>query len=900
MSQTVTQTPADADWRDEELWHRVNPGLQYGYPDLDALRQEAREAENRPALREKFRNDHLNVWLDHSHDPFVEMAIYDRGAAPIDLDTLNKQPCWIGVDMSVTTDLSAVVAAFQDGEGGFIVVPHFFCPGDNLRARADRDGVPYPTWAEEGFITPTPGNVIDYGAIEACIRGLCERFEVREIGFDPAYAQSVMGPLTEDGLPCITIRQGWVTQAPAVNELERAIIGGKFQHGGNPVLRWCFGGRRRDKAFANTKPTIEQSFAVLETAATRFVGTNGLLKVATGAGALGLVLATRLIANGLTPVAAGMLASARATASAAAAQIEFSNIVGTSILRLGAASVAARGFSAALALVGGPVSAALLGITVAATYYAAEAQEAEERSRRYAQALTDLKAKADAAASGVKGVGNAVAQTNAQMNAVEIFRLNQQLQQAEKDAAEAAESVRQFTVFVRDIKPPAGADQLKGFFELVEKALHGDAQAALAAQNAIADLANSNPDFQSLASDFNPLLEKLAAVRASVAATKAQITGLSAPAATTTEKSPFGALDVPGIKRQMGADYLKNRIDDAKNSDATRARQKMVEMLGAAGGTITPAQAYRTGLAEIAIEDTPSGKGRGGGGAHHKTDAEQAEDKIQAQIKSLEEEKRKADAEAATVGKSPAEKRIAEELAKNNVDPNSDDGRKIADITTKLEEQKAATERLEEARKKLSEVGDFMKDALADSLDAIIVKGESAQQVFKNLAQTLESSLLKSLLTGNGPFGGMFGGGGGLFGAVTKPFGFASGGHISGPGSGTSDSIPAMLSNGEFVVNARATKGNLGLLHALNSGKVPHFADGGLVRPTTIPSMKVSGGRGGDVHLSVNTTVNSQGGDKQQSGDMARQTAAEVERSVRRIVNSELRQQLRPKNLLSE
>ena len=234
------ETPADADWRDEQLWHRVNPGLQYGYPDLDALRQEAREAENRPALREKFRNDHLNVWLDHSHDPFVEMSIYDRGAAPIDLETLTKQPCWIGVDMSVTTDLSAVVAAFQDGEGGFIVVPHFFCPGDNLRARADRDGVPYPQWAEGGFITPTPGNVIDYGAIEACIRGLCERFEVREIGFDPAYAQSVMGPLADDGFPVMTIRQGWVTQAPAVNELERAIIGGKFQHGGHPVLRWNF------------------------------------------------------------------------------------------------------------------------------------------------------------------------------------------------------------------------------------------------------------------------------------------------------------------------------------------------------------------------------------------------------------------------------------------------------------------------------------------------------------------------------------------------------------------------------------------------------------------------------------------------------------------------------------
>ena len=55
-----------------------------------------------------------------------------------------------------------------------------------------------------------------------------------------AYAQGVMAPLLEAGFPVMTMRQGWVTQSPALNELERAIVGGKFQHGGHPVLRWCF------------------------------------------------------------------------------------------------------------------------------------------------------------------------------------------------------------------------------------------------------------------------------------------------------------------------------------------------------------------------------------------------------------------------------------------------------------------------------------------------------------------------------------------------------------------------------------------------------------------------------------------------------------------------------------
>ncbi|MGO3931800.1 terminase large subunit [Rhodopseudomonas pseudopalustris] len=238
MLPILFETAADADWKDEALWYAANPGLALGYQDIEGLRQLAREGETSITARETFRQYNLNVWLDHSTDPFVDMQIYDRGGGALP-DGLDGLPCWIGVDMSTTTDLTAVVACIRKDDD-FVVLPHFFCPGDNLRARADRDGVPYPAWAAAGHLAPTPGNVIDYSAVEACIRGLNERFDVREIGFDPAYAQAVMGPLTDDGLPTATIRQGWVTQSPALNELERVILAGKLLHGGHPVLRWCF------------------------------------------------------------------------------------------------------------------------------------------------------------------------------------------------------------------------------------------------------------------------------------------------------------------------------------------------------------------------------------------------------------------------------------------------------------------------------------------------------------------------------------------------------------------------------------------------------------------------------------------------------------------------------------
>jgi hypothetical protein len=63
---------------------------------------------------------------------------------------------------------------------------------------------------------------------------------VREIAFDPHLARVMLNNLLEDGCPAVEMRQGWVTMAPAVKELKRAIIGRCFRHGGHPVLRWCF------------------------------------------------------------------------------------------------------------------------------------------------------------------------------------------------------------------------------------------------------------------------------------------------------------------------------------------------------------------------------------------------------------------------------------------------------------------------------------------------------------------------------------------------------------------------------------------------------------------------------------------------------------------------------------
>lgn len=236
------ETPRDADWQDEAVWHAANPGLAHGYPDIEGLRHLARIAQEMPSERAAFQQLNLDMWLDHSSDPFVDMLIYDEGKAALDLDDLEAEqaPCWLAIDLSSNGDLTVIVACWQDGDDGFQVHPWFFCPEDSLSLRSQRDGVPYELWAEEGHITPTPGRVIDLRAVEAKIRDICATHNVQEIAFDPHYGRTVMANLLDDGLPVIEMRQGWVTMGPAVKDLERAILGRSFRHGGHPVLRWNF------------------------------------------------------------------------------------------------------------------------------------------------------------------------------------------------------------------------------------------------------------------------------------------------------------------------------------------------------------------------------------------------------------------------------------------------------------------------------------------------------------------------------------------------------------------------------------------------------------------------------------------------------------------------------------
>jgi tape measure domain-containing protein len=104
----------------------------------------------------------------------------------------------------------------------------------------------------------------------------------------------------------------------------------------------------------------------------------------------------------------------------------------------------------------------------------------------------------------------------------------------------------------------------------------------------------------------------------------------------------------------------------------------------------------------------------------------------------------------------------------------------------------------------------------------------------------------------------------------------ATGGHVVGPGSGTSDSIPMMLSNGEFVVNAKATKANLALLHGINSGNPGKMATGGLVSASAAMMRTPTYNEANVITRSNKDSSQQQVINVNITGDISRQTKSEI------------------------
>lgn len=253
--------PGD-DWKDAATWAKANPNLGVSVYEHDLARKAARAAKM-PAQQNAFRRLHLNEWTEQA-ERWLDLDVWDAcGELPLEVEELAGKPCFGGLDLGRTRDLSSLELVFPPEEGEreeFAVLSFFWVPEEGMRVRVERDGVPYDVWVEEDLLKTTPGNVTDYDRIREDIRELASKFEIREIAYDPWSATQLATQLMDDGATMVEFRQGMQSLAGPTKELERLLLAKKLRHGANPILRWMAGNVAvTQDAAGNMKPDKAKS-----------------------------------------------------------------------------------------------------------------------------------------------------------------------------------------------------------------------------------------------------------------------------------------------------------------------------------------------------------------------------------------------------------------------------------------------------------------------------------------------------------------------------------------------------------------------------------------------------------------------------------------------------------------
>ena len=241
FSYIATLDEADA-WTDPGVWIKANPNLGVSVK-IEGIAEQVEAAKSSPRKANAVRRYRCNQWTQAAAH-FIDIERWDAGAGalmPAEIEVATRgRTGFGGLDLATTTDIAAFVALFpgKEDEDPIDVLAKFWIPGEDLAAREKKGRVPYRQWVEEGWITATEGEVIDYATIRKEIESLGGGRTICEIAHDPYNAAETSIKLEEAGFEMIPFRQGpWSFNNPT-KEFERLVILGKLRHGMNPVLRW--------------------------------------------------------------------------------------------------------------------------------------------------------------------------------------------------------------------------------------------------------------------------------------------------------------------------------------------------------------------------------------------------------------------------------------------------------------------------------------------------------------------------------------------------------------------------------------------------------------------------------------------------------------------------------------
>lgn len=225
-------------WQDESNWIKANPNLGVSV-SLDYLREQARQAVVMPTAKINFFTKHLNIWVSGA-SAWCNMELWNGCAdnyKPDDID--GAVEVYLGLDLASVSDIASLGGVAVMPDGSWKTFGKHYLPEDAVNAGIRKSTVPFKAWHEQGWLTLTPGNVIDYNWIKADILAFVARYNVKEIAFDRWNTSQLVNDLMELELPMVAFGMGFGSISAPMKELERRYSTKEISHPNDPVLNWA-------------------------------------------------------------------------------------------------------------------------------------------------------------------------------------------------------------------------------------------------------------------------------------------------------------------------------------------------------------------------------------------------------------------------------------------------------------------------------------------------------------------------------------------------------------------------------------------------------------------------------------------------------------------------------------
>ena len=239
------------DINDEECWIKANPIAATYEVGLKNIRSNYMSAIKSPEKMVSFMTKNMNIWVKQSAQSYIDMAKWKaRGRLNEDFEnelgiSLYGYDAYVGIDVSKTIDLTAagiVIPVDINNSKKFITLAHGFIPEETVQTKERTDKIPYRLWNERGWLTITPGEIVDYRFMTKWIEETLNKYglNIKDVCYDPYNATHYTQELESNkGWGIVEIRQGIITLSEPTKSFRAETYQGNILHPTNDLLDWA-------------------------------------------------------------------------------------------------------------------------------------------------------------------------------------------------------------------------------------------------------------------------------------------------------------------------------------------------------------------------------------------------------------------------------------------------------------------------------------------------------------------------------------------------------------------------------------------------------------------------------------------------------------------------------------